>query len=149
VKRLPFIVIPLILFSISGGLHGQIGGYSYQRAIVINHALVANTDQTNFPVLISGTFPDLATVANGGNVQNSRGYDIVFTSDAAGQNVLPFEQETYSASTGTINYWVQIPTVSHTADTIIYMFYGNASVTTDQSGTRTTKECGTYQTGRH
>jgi len=28
---------------------------------------------------------------------------------------------------------VQVPTVSHTVDTVFYIFYGNASVTTDQS----------------
>jgi YD repeat-containing protein len=111
----------------------QVNGYAYQRAVAINHSQVVSTDQANFPVLISGTFPDLATVANGGHVQNAQGYDIVFTSDSAGQNLLPFEQETYSATTGAINYWVQVPTVSHTTDTIIYMFYGNASITTDQS----------------
>jgi hypothetical protein len=84
-------------------------------------------------VLISGTFADLATTANGGNVQNSQGYDIVFTSDATGQHPLPFEQESYSATTGAINYWVQVPTLSHTSDTAVYMFYGNSSITTDQS----------------
>jgi RHS repeat-associated protein len=111
----------------------QVNGYSYQRAIVINHSLVASTDQANFPVLISGTFSDLATVTNGGDVRSGLGYDIIFTSDAAGQTRLPFEQESYSPSSGSINYWVQVPTVSHTADTIVYMFYGNPSVTTDQS----------------
>jgi YD repeat-containing protein len=107
--------------------------YGFQRAITISHTKVPNTDRANFPVLISGTYAYLATTANGGNVTSANGYDIVFTSDAAGSNVIPFEQETYSASTGAVNYWVQVPTVSHTTDTTIYMFYGNSAVTTDQS----------------
>jgi YD repeat-containing protein len=107
--------------------------YSYQRAITISHTKVPNTDQTNFPVLISGTYSYLATTSNGGNVTNANGYDIIFTSDAAGTNVLPFEQESYSASTGAVNYWVQVPTLSHTTDTVIYTFYGNSAVTSDQS----------------
>ncbi len=107
--------------------------YSYQRTITIDHTKVPNTDQTNFPVLISGTYSYLATTSNGGNVTNSNGYDIIFTSDAAGLNVLPFEQESYNASTGAVNYWVQVPTLSHTLDTVVYMFYGNSAVTTDQS----------------
>lgn len=81
----------------------QASGYAFERAIVINHSQVANSDQSNFPVLISATLSDLATVANGGNVQSALGYDIIFTSDAAGQNALAFEQETYSPSTGAIN----------------------------------------------
>src|SRR5262249_12849616 len=29
--------------------------------------------------------------------------------------------------------WVKVPTLSHTADTVIYLFYGNPSVSSDQS----------------
>ena len=103
------------------------------RTITINHTKVPNTNQANFPVLITGTYSDLATTANGGSVTNANGYDIIFTSDPAGLNILAFEQESYSASTGTINYWVKIPTLSATVDTVIFMFYGNSSITTDQS----------------
>jgi len=108
-------------------------GYTYFRAITIDHTKVPNTDQANFPVLISGAYSYLATTANGGNVTSSNGYDIFFSPDAAGTSILDFEQESYSASTGAINYWVRVPALSHTSDTVIYMFYGNSSVTTDQS----------------
>jgi hypothetical protein len=110
-----------------------LNGYSYSRAITISHTKVPNTDQTNFPVLISGTYSYLATKGNGGNVTSANGYDIIFTADAAGTTPLAFEQDSYSASTGAINYWVKVPTLSHTTDTVSYLFYGNASVTTDPS----------------
>jgi hypothetical protein len=89
---------------------------------------VPNTDQSNFPVLISGIYSYLATTANGGRVQNPNGYDIVFTADAAGTNLLNFERETYIASTGEVDFWVRIPTLSHLVDTTIYLWYGSASV---------------------
>jgi uncharacterized repeat protein (TIGR01451 family) len=108
-------------------------GYAYRRAITIDHTKVPNTDQLNFPVLISGTYSYLATAANGGCVTNSNGYDIVFTSDAAGSSPLPYEREIYTASTGTVAFWVQVPDLSHTSDTVIYMFYGNSAVSSDQS----------------
>jgi len=108
-------------------------GYSYQRTIAINCTQVPNTNQTNFPLLISGTYSYLATTGNGGNVTNANGYDIIFTSDAAGTSALAFERESYNASTGAVNFWVNVPTVSNTANTVIYMFYGNSSITTDQS----------------
>jgi RHS repeat-associated protein len=108
-------------------------GYAFRRTVTINCAQVANTDQANFPVLVSGTFPDLAGTANGGSVTSANGFDIIFTSDPNGANVLPFEQESYSTTTGAIIYWVQIPTVSHTTNTVFYLFYGNSSVSTDQS----------------
>ncbi len=104
----------------------------YERAITISHTQVPNTDQTSFPVLIAGTYPWLATVANSGRVLNPSGYDIVFSSDAAGQNLLPFEIDTYNGSTGQVAFWVRIPILSHTTDTTIYMLYGIPGISSSQ-----------------
>ena len=104
------------------------GSYSYVRAVVLNHEQVTRTDQTDFPVLISGTFPYLASASNGGHVQNPKGYDIVFTSDAAGQTQLDHEIDSYDPVTGTAAFWVRIPLLSHTTDTTIYMWYGNSTL---------------------
>lgn len=97
---------------------------AYQRSITISHSNVYESDQTDFPVLISGTYAFLANVQNGGNVQNPNGYDILFSSDPEAQQLLDFEIDTYDPATGAINFWVRIPTLSHTADTTIYMTYG-------------------------
>jgi hypothetical protein len=93
---------------------------------------VSLSDQTDFPVLISGTFPYLASVASGGHVQNTNGYDIVFTSDAAGQNKLDHEIDNYNPLTRIASFWVRLPLLSHTADTQIYMWYGNSAVVVSQ-----------------
>jgi hypothetical protein len=106
--------------------------YSYRRAIVIDHTKVPNTDQVNFPVLVTGTYSYLATVANGGHVQSSNGYDIVFSSDCAGLQQLNHEIGSYNATTGTVAMWVLVPLVSHTVDTVFYMSYGNSAITTSQ-----------------
>jgi hypothetical protein len=108
-------------------------GYEYRRAITISYTQVSNTDQTNFPVLVSGTYAYLATIANGGHVTSANGYDIIFTSDPGGATLLAFEQESYNPLTGNINYWVKLPDVSHTTNTVFYMFYGNPSVIMSQS----------------
>jgi len=108
-------------------------GYAFRRTITIDHTKVANSDQTNFPVLVSGTYTDMATVANGGSLTNSNGYDVVFTADAAGTTPLPFEREFYNPSSGAFTYWVKIPTLSYTTDTTVYLFYGNSSITSDQA----------------
>ncbi len=107
-------------------------GYSYVRAIDIDHTKVPNTDQINFPFLFSMTDPLLATTANNGHVVNPNGYDIIFTSDPGGQNPLPYELEEYNPATGQAVAWVQIPDLSHTSDTVIYLFYGNPNITTSQ-----------------
>src|SRR5258708_33187706 len=95
-------------------------GYSYHRAITCDHTKIPNTDQSNFPVLISGTYSYLATVANGGRVQSANGYDIIFTSDSTGSKKLDHEIESYNAATGAISFWVRIPALSHTTHTVIY-----------------------------
>ena len=106
--------------------------YGYQRVITIDHTQVPNTNQTNFPFLFNTTDPLLATTANGGHVSSPNGYDIIFTSDSAGQNVLNSEIEKYNPVNGQLVSWVQIPTLSHTSDTEIYVFYGNSSITSSQ-----------------
>jgi RHS repeat-associated protein len=107
-------------------------GYNYERAITIDHTQVPNTDQSNFPFLFNTTDPLLATTANGGHVTSPNGYDIIFTSDPAGQNVLNYEIEEYDPVHGQVIAWVQIPTLSHSTDTVIYLFYGNPSITASQ-----------------
>lgn len=125
-------------FTVTTNGGGWSNGYAYRRTITIDHSKVPNTDQSNFPVLISGTYAYLATTSNGGNVASANGYDIIFTSDSAGSSLLNFEQEKYVALTGELDYWVQVPTVSHSADTIFYMFYGNQGVNSFQSSATAT-----------
>ena len=106
--------------------------YEYYRSITIDHTKVPNTDQTDYPMLVSGAYPFLASVANGGEVQSAGGYDIIFTADSAGHLPLDFEIDTYSSATGNAAFWVRIPTLSHTLNTTIYMWYGNSAITSSQ-----------------
>jgi len=107
-------------------------GYGSQRAIIIDHTKVPNSDLANFPVLISGTYSYLANAANGGKVQSPNGYDIVFTSDAGGITKLDHQIESYDPLTGQFAAWVRIPLLSHTTDTVIYLAYGNSAVSVSQ-----------------
>jgi Concanavalin A-like lectin/glucanases superfamily/Domain of unknown function (DUF2341) len=106
--------------------------YQYKKLITIDHTKVSgSSDLTSFPVLISRVDGDLATVANSGKVQNSSGFDIIFT-DSTEATKLDHEIEQYVASTGEIEMWVRIPTLSHTADTLIYMYFDNSTISTSQ-----------------
>jgi len=111
---------------------GGAGGPFY-RTITIDHTKVGSTDHTDFPLLFSGTYSYLATIANGGKVENASGYDIGFYSDSALTTKLDWEIETWDPATGVINAWIRVPTVSHTSDTVIYIGYSDSSITTDQS----------------
>ncbi|HEX9804552.1 MAG TPA: DUF2341 domain-containing protein, partial [Candidatus Dojkabacteria bacterium] len=113
-------------------------GYSVCKKLTISSDVVSgSSDLTNFPYLLSGTFGFLATVANGGSVANSNGYDIIFTSDNGGSTQMDHEIERYIGTTGEILFWIRIPTLDHDNDTEIYMHYGNAAVSTDPSSTGT------------
>ena len=84
-------------------------------------------------MLISGTYSYLATVSNGGNVQHGNGYDVIFSSDGGCVTKLDHEVESYNGTTGAVSYWVRVSLLSHVNDTTIYLCYGNAAITTDQS----------------
>jgi Concanavalin A-like lectin/glucanases superfamily/Domain of unknown function (DUF2341) len=107
--------------------------FAYERTITIDHTKVGGSDAANFPVLIAGTYPYLATVANGGLVQNANGYDVMFFADSNLTTKLSWEVESYNATTGAVVYWVKVPTVSAETDTVIYLAYDNPSATTDWS----------------
>ncbi len=116
--------------------------YTFVKSITFDHTKVGtvnNTDQTNFPVLVFGTYGYLATVANGGGVQNTTTLngqtvpaDLVFATDNAAANLLNWEVASYNVTTGAIEVHIKIPTLSHTTNTTIYMHYGRPSITTYQ-----------------
>jgi len=87
----------------------------------------ANT-LTNYPTLVNITDTDLKN-----NAQSS-GNDIVFT-DSTGRTKLKHEIENYNSSTGALTAWVQVPSLSSSTDTIIYMYYGNPSASDQQNAT--------------
>jgi hypothetical protein len=107
--------------------------WSYRKKLTVDAAQVP-ADQTDFPVLVSlATDSDLAAKA-----QNSptAGYDILFTS-SNGTSVLSHEIEKFDDTTGELVAWVEIGSLSSSADTEFYMYYGNPSALDQQdlSGT--------------
>jgi hypothetical protein len=93
----------------------------------------------NFPVMIRfmGATADLnlRTFAYGGHVENSNGYDIIFTSDQAGLTQLNHQIESYNPVTGEYVAWVRIPSLSNSVNTSIYMYYGNCAISVNPSTT--------------
>ncbi|MCJ7449163.1 MAG: DUF2341 domain-containing protein, partial [Bacteroidales bacterium] len=109
-------------------------GYLYSTDITLDPAS-GSSDLTDFPVLISiTTSPDrdrLRTIANGGRLSSSNGYDIIFT-DQNGSK-LDHQIESYNAVTGEYIAWVRIPVLSYTSSTTIIMQYGNPAVSSNPS----------------
>lgn len=115
-------------------LGGSKSGFSFRRAIVIDRTKVGGSSSSNFPMLFSGTYTYLRTTANGGKVTNANAHDVIFAVDpSCSSKVAGWEIESYSASTGAIVAWVNVASLSPTADTTIYLCYGNSSISTFQS----------------
>jgi len=100
--------------------------FGYRMPITINKIKVSG-NQSNFPVLISVTSASLKSEINGGHVKNGSGYDIVFRA-SDGTTALPHDMESYIAATGQLIAWVKVPSISSAADTLIYVYYGDASI---------------------
>lgn len=113
------------------GIHESTASYFY-RTITIDHTKVGSSTHTDFPMLFAGTYSYLATEANGGKVKSASGYDIQFFSDSGLTTPLKFERVFWSASTGECQFYIKIPSLSNSSDTVIYMKYGDSSITTDQ-----------------
>src|SRR5712691_1892417 len=102
--------------------------WAYRKKLSIDQTKVgaAGAPHANFPVLVSQTDTDLQSKAQ------STGNDILFTS-SDGTTKLSHEIEKYVSSTGELVAWVKVPSVSSTAGTVIFMYYGNASAANQQN----------------
>jgi hypothetical protein len=98
--------------------------WSYRKKMTIDHTKVS-ADLVNFPVLVDVVDSDLKSKAL------SNGYDIAFTD--ASETKLDHEIELYNSGTGHAIAWVNVPSVSSTVDTVIYMYYGNPSASNQQN----------------
>jgi hypothetical protein len=93
-------------------------GWGYRKTITIDHDMVTG-NLNYFPVLISTTDDDLSDKAQ------SDGDDILFMDDDGEADQLYHEIEYYDDSNGELVAWVNIPGLSATVDTVLYMYYGN------------------------
>jgi len=100
--------------------------WNYRRTITIDHTKVVG-ELTDFPVLIEITDSGLAGKAQ------SDGDDFVFID--ASNNKLDHQIELYDNSTGRLIVWVKVPLLSSTADTLLYMYYGNPTCENQQNST--------------
>ena len=129
--------------------------YSCYALITIHNEQVA-ANESDFTVRVSGTYdgtggePDLRTVGNGGNIQNTANggasgavtvpADLVFSPNTDGSSPYDFEIEKYNAATGEIVAWVEVPSLSSSEDTLFYMVYGDDGVEVSQEDVNGTWE---------
>lgn len=110
--------------------------FTHYTAFTVETGQVPST-QTDFPVLLKPTEDRFRTTGNGGNVANASGFDLRPYADSGGSSALTYElvAGTYSATTGTFEMWVKVPSLQD--GTVIYLFYGDAALSSDGSSTST------------
>lgn len=122
----------VILFScstktVSGAGEWWNTNWHFRKPVTIDHTKV-DAALDDFPVLISLTDSNLASKAQ------ADGDDIVFTD--ASRNKLNCEIEFFNGVSGQLVAWVQAD-LSSTADTTLYMYYGNLDATNQQNAEAT------------
>ena len=140
-RRWPLGAFALLCVALGGAGRAE-AALGFRKSITIDRARIGTvggaTTLTSYPLLLDITDKALATTANGGHVQSANGYDITFvgadatTCGGPSTCTLNDEVESYTAATGRIIVWVQIPTLktaANTSNTVIYAKYGDATVT--------------------
>ncbi|MEN8203470.1 MAG: DUF2341 domain-containing protein, partial [Bacteroidota bacterium] len=134
--RLPYILLTLLFaFFLVPELRCQwLDGYCYRKQITIQESQIPDgTEFTNFPVLINIlSDTDLEDESHSGYVNNSNGWDLVFTS-SDGISVLNHQVEHYDPTTGEYIAWVQVPTLDDNNDTELYLYFGYDAPASDPS----------------
>ena len=100
-------------------------GWQYRKMVTINHSQVIEP-LSDFPVYIQTVDMDLK------NHAQSDGDDILFMDGTGVAHRLWHETETYDQNTGMLVAWVKLPSIDIINDTIIYLYYGNAAVCSQQ-----------------
>jgi len=105
-------------FIISGASAWYDFSWKYRKLLTIDSTYVYD-DETNYPVRVNFTGQNIIfehALANGS--------DILFTlSD--GETKLDADKEFHSGNLNVSNFWVEIPSLSSSANTSFYVYYGN------------------------
>jgi hypothetical protein len=130
---------PITLYYSGGDLSA---GYGFYTSVDIQAAAVG-ANETDYPVALVVTDNRFRTTGNGGNIQNTDATggasggvtvpaDFVVSPNSDGSSPYDFEIVDYDATTGYIELWVEVTSVSSSSDTTIYLVYGDAAVGSSQ-----------------
>lgn len=110
--------------------------YNYTTPLIVMHGQVGEVE-TNFPVLVQTSSVLFSTSSSGGHMLTA--YDLVFSTMPNCSFLLNWDTETVN-NTGSAqaNIWVEVPILSSTTDTVFYMCYGNAGITSYQGNSALT-----------
>ena len=135
ITLLPFIFLSallscvLLIFTSSvSAANWYNSNWQYRQQIIISKS-ITNANLTDFPALIKITDQNNPVFTNA----QADADDILFTS-SDGITKLNHEIEYYqNTAAKELDAWVNVPALSSSADTVIYMYYGNSSASNQQN----------------
>lgn len=104
-----------------------LAGWSSRRPLIIGSRAPAAT-HADFPILI-----DIRNDTSLRDRARADGHDIRFTTETG--VALEHATERYDAQTGSLRAWVKLPSLDTSRDTLVLLYYGNASAAADPSVT--------------
>lgn len=125
--------------------------FTYYKSLTLSEAQSGTADSTDWPLTISldgnvqAADTQLKDTSNGGVIRPD-GYDIYFYSDSALTTRLPAERVSYDGANGKLQAYVKIPSLSTSVDTVIYMAYGDATISSDPNSDGTYGKTSTWNT---
>lgn len=105
--------------------------WTKRKKITIDSTKVGTGPHADFPVLVN-----LESDTNLSASALASGNDILFT-DTDQITKINYERVSYTSGTGALVAWVQIPSLISTANSDIYMYYGNSGAADQQNKTGT------------
>jgi hypothetical protein len=108
----------------------------YKQLTLASNSIGMSSDPTTWPLCIGRGYgpqaadTDLKDTSNGGVIRPD-GFDIAFFDSVAQTTRYPAERVLYDGVNGKLEAWVNIPTLTRASATVLYMFYGDATITTD------------------
>jgi hypothetical protein len=119
-------------------------GYTSVRTLTIDHTKVGSSDLSHFPSLwcanssgvCNAAYTDFKITGSGGTVQSSFVWnssqftvanDFITCDAATGGHYVDFDWGAYTTTSGELAVFIAPATTSHTVDTPVFVFYGNAN----------------------
>ncbi|MFX1291924.1 MAG: DUF2341 domain-containing protein [Promethearchaeota archaeon] len=104
--------------------------FKYYKEIIIDYTIVSGSyDLTNFPLLISILDSDLKF-----DVEQANGNDIAFAYNGLWlDHEIELFKQTYNGTHAQLIAWVSIPRLSMSENTIVRMYYGNATMSSREN----------------
>ncbi len=122
--------MPAIALMLSGAVSGG-GGLAGFATLTIDHTKCGSADTTDYALAVVGTYTVLKGTGSGGALTSVN--NVAFYSDVGKTTLLKFERVFHDLTTGSCEYHIKVPTLTHSTDVVIYPDVDTSNTATDHA----------------